>query len=92
MAVMGKKELSAKLAERVGISKKMSDAYLNTLLDTITEEIKNGNEIRLIGFGSFKIKNRAERTAVNPQTKEKITVPAKKTVVFKAGENLKNLS
>jgi len=92
MAVMGKKELSAQLAERVGISKKMSDAYLNTLLDTITEEIKNGNEIKLIGFGSFKIKNRAERTAVNPQTKEKITVPAKKTVVFKAGENLKNLS
>lgn len=86
---MNKQELVTALATKADVSKKDAEKVLNAFMDTVTEELKKGEKIQLIGFGTFETSVRAAREGVNPKTKEKIKI--KKTVVpkFKAGAALK---
>ena len=87
---MTKTDLIAAVATKIGASKKDSENAVNAVLSAITESLVNGEEVRLVGFGTFAVKERAERKGINPQTKEEIVVPASKLPVFKAGKGLKD--
>ena len=88
MATMGKTELVARLAKQSGKSLKESGEVVSTTLETIRDALKNGEEVRLTGFGSFVVKTAAARMGVNPQTRAKMKIPAKKRVRFSAGKEL----
>lgn len=88
MAVVGKTEIIARLAKHSGKSQKETGDVVNATLDTIRDALKAGEEVRLVGFGSFVVRTAAARTAVNPQTRKKIQVPAKQRVRFSAGKEL----
>jgi Bacterial DNA-binding protein. len=60
-------------------------------VDAVQEALKQGDKVQLVGFGTFEVRERAERKGRNPQTKEEITIPASKAPVFKAGKALKDL-
>ncbi len=87
---MNKTELIAAVAEKANLSKKDADAALSAVIDSITDALKSGDKVQLIGFGTFEVRERPERTGRNPQTKETITIPATKAPAFKAGAALKN--
>ncbi len=87
---MNKTELVAAIAEKAEISKKDADKAVAALIETVTETLKAGDKIQLVGFGTFEVRERPERTGRNPQTKETITIPASKVPAFKAGAALKN--
>ena len=87
---MNKTELIAAVAERAELSKKDAEAAITATIDAITEALHQGEKVQLVGFGSFEVKNRAERMGRNPQTKETIQVPASKKPIFKAGKALKD--
>lgn len=87
---MNKTELIAAVAEKTGLSKKDSDAAVNAVLNTIAETLKANEKVQLVGFGSFEVKHRAERTGLNPRTKEPVTIAASKVPTFKAGKALKD--
>ena len=87
---MNKSELIAEVATKAEITKKDADAAVTAVIDVITESLKQGEKVQLVGFGAFEVKARAERVGRNPQTKETITIPASKTPVFKAGKALKD--
>ena len=87
---MNKMELVAEVAEKVELSKKDAEAAVSAAIDVITEALRKGDKVQLVGFGSFEVKSRAERMGRNPQTKEPIPIPASKAPVFKAGKALKD--
>ena len=89
--MMNKSELVTALSEKIGTSKKAAESSLNALIETITDELKNGGKVQLVGFGSFEVRKRAARKGRNPQTKEEIKIPASKSPVFKAGKALKDI-
>ena len=88
---MTKAELIDKVAQKADLTKKDAAGAVNAVLETIEETLKNGDGIVLSGFGTFSVKERAERKGRNPQTGEEITIPAGKSAKFKAGKNLKNI-
>jgi len=88
---MNKTELVAAIASESGISKKDADAALKAFVDVVSDELKKGEKVQLVGFGTFEVSERAERTGRNPQTKETITIPASRAPKFKAGKALKDL-
>ena len=77
------------MAEKSEMTKKYSECALNAFIETVTESLKKGEKVGLVGFGTFEVKKRAAREGVNPQTKKAIKIPAKKAPVFKAGKGLK---
>ncbi len=87
---MNKNELISVVAEKTGLSKKDSEKALNATLDAITAAVANGEKVQLIGFGTFELRERAEKQARNPRTGETMTVPACKAPAFKAGQAFKN--
>ncbi|MBQ3593442.1 MAG: HU family DNA-binding protein [Clostridia bacterium] len=87
---MNKTELIAAIAEKAELSKKDAEKALNAFTATVTESLKKGEAVTLVGFGSFEVKKRAARNGLNPQTKETIKIPAKKLPAFKAGKALKD--
>ena len=87
---MNKMELVAEVAETAELSKKDAEAAVSAAIDVITEALRKGDKVQLVGFGSFEVKSRAERMGRNPQTKEPIPIPASKAPVFKAGKALKD--
>ncbi len=87
---MNKTELVAAIAEKAGISKKDSEAALKAFVDTVTEELKKGEKVQLVGFGTFEISERAAREGRNPQTGESMQISASKNPKFKAGKALKD--
>lgn len=88
---MNKAELGQVLAEKLSISKKEAEDFVNTTVDTIIETLKKGEEVVLTGFGAFSVKVRAGRVGVNPQRPtEKIQIPSVKVPKFKAGKALKD--
>lgn len=87
---MTKQELSAAIAEKAEITKKDAEASLNAFTEVVTEELKKGEKIQLVGFGTFEVSERAARVGRNPQTKEEIQIPASKAPKFKAGKALKD--
>lgn len=86
---MTKVELIAAVAESAGLSKKDAEKAVNSTLNAITEALKQGDKVSLVGFGTFEVRERPERMGRNPQTKEEITIPASKLPAFKAGKALK---
>ena len=87
---MNKAELVAAVAEKAEISKRDSEAAVKAFTDVIAEELKKGEKIQLVGFGTLEVSERAERIGRNPQTKEEIKIPASKAPKFKAGKALKD--
>ena len=85
---MNKSELVELIAEFCASKKAAGDA-VNALLDGITASLKKGNSVTLVGFGTFSVAKRKARVGLNPQTKEKIKIKARKAPVFKAGAALK---
>lgn len=86
---MNKAELVAAIAEKAKLSKKDSEEALKAFTAIVTEELKKGEKVQLVGFGTFEVVDRPERTGRNPQTKKTITIPASKAPKFKAGKALK---
>ena len=87
---MNKAELISAVAANADVSKKEAEAVIAAALDVITAALKEGEKVQLVGFGSFEVKKRAERTGLNPKTMESIAIPASKAPVFKAGKALKD--
>lgn len=87
---MTKVELIAAVATEAGLSKKDAEKAVNTMLATITEELKKGEKVSFVGFGTFEVRERPERQGRNPQTKEPMTIAASKLPAFKAGKALKD--
>ena len=86
---MNKIELITAIADKSGITKSDTEKALNAFVDVVTDALSDGDKVQLIGFGTFEVGERAERTGRNPQTGEEITIPACKTPKFKAGKVLK---
>ena len=87
---MNKTTLIAKIAEKSELNKKQAEAALNAFTETITEALKAGEKVQLMGFGTFELKERAARIGRTPATKENIEIPAKKIPTFKAGKGFKD--
>ena len=87
---MNKAELVAAVAEKAEISKKDAEAAVKAFTDVIAEELKKGEKVQLVGFGTFEVSERAARVGRNPQTKQEIKIPASKAPKFKAGKALKD--
>lgn len=85
---MNKDDLITEIATSAGITKKEAEVTLNAIMENITNALKKGESTTFVGFGTFSLSNRAAREGVNPQTKEKIKIPAKNVVKFKPGKNL----
>jgi len=88
--IMRKAEIVAEIAKKTGVSKAQAEKGLNAFIEVVTEALAKGDKISLIGFGTFEVRNRAARTGVNPQTKEKMTIAARKIPAFKPGKALKD--
>ena len=86
---MNKTELVSAIAAKSGLSKKNSELALNAMISSIEESLVAGEKVVLVGFGTFEVKQRAERKGRNPQTGVEMTIPASKAPVFKAGKTLK---
>ena len=86
---MNKAELVAAMAEKAELSKKDAEAALKAFTDVVAEELKKGEKIQLVGFGTFEVSERAERTGRNPQSGKEMVIPASKAPKFKAGKALK---
>ena len=87
---MNKTELVAAMAEKAQISKKDAEAALKAFTDVVADELKKGEKIQLVGFGTFEVSERAARTGRNPQTGEEMNIAASKAPKFKAGKALKD--
>lgn len=87
---MNKAELVAAVAEKSELTKKDAEKAVNALVASVTEALKNGDKVQVVGFGTFEVRQRAAREGLNPATKEKIQIPATKAPVFKAGKALKD--
>lgn len=88
---MNKTELINAIAEKAELSKKDADKALKAFVDVVAEELKKGEKVQLVGFGTFEVSERAERTGRNPQTGKEMVIPASKAPKFKAGKALKDM-
>ena len=87
---MNKSELIVALAQKAELSKKDAEKALAAFVEFVTEQLKAGEKVQLVGFGTFESKERPARTARNPRTGEEITIAASKTASFKVGKALKD--
>ena len=87
---MNKATLIAKIAEQTDLNRKQAENALNAFIDVVTEALKEGDKVQLMGFGTFEVKERAARVGRKPSTGETIEIPAKKIPGFKAGKGLKD--
>ncbi|HET9979588.1 MAG TPA: HU family DNA-binding protein [Ktedonobacterales bacterium] len=85
---VGRQELIKRVANKTNKSVKESTVFVNGTLEAILEALKEGDSVRLVGFGVFSVKDTAASVRVNPQTREKINVPARKRVKFTPGKDL----
>lgn len=85
---MNKSELIEKIAKGAGLSKVDAKKALDATVDAIKDALKAGDKVQLVGFGTFAVKKQPARQGVNPATKQKITIAAKKVAKFKAGAEL----
>ena len=88
---MNKTELVAAMAEQTGLSKKDAEAALKAFTDVVAEELKKGEKVQLVGFGTFEVIERAAREGRNPQSGEPMKIAASKAPKFKAGKALKDM-
>lgn len=88
---MNKGELIRELAETTGYTQKDAAEFLDAYINVVTKALKNGEKVQLVGFGTYELKRRAAGIRTNPQTKEKIQVPATNVPTFKFGKAYRNL-
>ena len=86
---MNKSELIQAIADEAELSKHDAEEFINAFISVVTQELKDGNDVTLVGFGVFHVSERAERQGRNPQTGETLTIPATKKPSFRAGKPLK---
>ena len=87
---MNKTELIDAIANDNGLTKKDAESSLKSFIENVSNELSKGNDVQLIGFGTFSVGRRAERTGRNPKTGEEIKIAAANTPKFKAGKALKD--
>lgn len=85
---MNKSELLNAMAAESGLSKADCKKALEAFVSTVTNTLKAGDKVSLVGFGTFAVVDRAARTGINPSTKQSIEIPAKKVAKFKVGAEL----
>ena len=86
---MNKNDLVSKVSDETGLSKSDSAKAVDSIIETITSELKNGGDVRLVGFGTFLVTKRKATTGRNPQTGAEIKIPAANVPKFRAGKGLK---
>ncbi|MBI4860597.1 MAG: HU family DNA-binding protein [Candidatus Riflebacteria bacterium] len=86
---MNKHELAQLIAKEAELTNVQATAAVNAITEGIQKALKKGNDVTLVGFGTFKVVKRKARVGINPQTKEKMKIPARKAVKFVAGKGLK---
>lgn len=86
---MNKNQLIDSIASKAGLTKTQAKAALESTLEAITEALKDGDAVQLVGFGTFKVNHREARTGHNPRTKEKIAIAASNVPAFVSGKSLK---
>jgi DNA-binding protein HU-beta len=87
---VNKNDLVAAIANSTGLSKSDSARAVDSVFDSIADALKAGEEVRIVGFGSFSVTRRKESRGRNPRTGESITIPASNQPKFKAGKGLKD--
>ena len=88
---MNKTEFIGAVAAKAGLSKVEAKKAVDAFIDTVASELKAGEKVAILGFGSFSVGEKAARKGVNPRTKAVIDIPARKSVKFKAGAELANV-
>ena len=88
---MNRSELVTKISEKSELSKKDSEKVLSAVIDSIMEALAQGDKVQLVGFGTFEVRERQERTGRDPRSGEAITIPACKSPAFKAGKAFKDI-
>ena len=88
---MNKAELIAAVAENAELTKKDAEKAVKAFIDVVTDELKKGEKVQVVGFGTFEVSMRAEREGRNPQSGEPMTIAASKAPKFKAGKALKDM-
>ena len=86
---MNKSQLVDKIAENADVSKASAGRALDAFIEAVTDSLKNDDQVALVGFGTFSVRDRAARTGRNPKTGEEIQIAAAKVPAFKAGKALK---
>ena len=87
---MNKTELVAAIAANAELSKKDSEKAVKAFIDVVTEELKKGEKVQLVGFGTFEVSERPAREGINPLTKAKVKIPATTVPTFKFGNSFKD--
>jgi len=85
---MNKAELISAIATDAGVSKSVASKVLDSVINNVTESLKKGDKVTLVGFGTFSVTKRKARTGRNPQTGKEIKIPARKVAKFRAGAKL----
>jgi len=86
---MNKAELIEEVANQTGLTKKVSRKTVNAIISTITDSLAREEKVTIVGFGTFQVMGRKARRGVNPQTRKRLDIPAKKVVRFRAGKGLR---
>ena len=87
---MTKTELANNVAAKAGVSREIATKSIEAWTEVVIEALAKGENVQIIGFGTFEVRDRAERMGHNPSTGEEIKIPACKVAAFKAGKNLKD--
>ena len=87
---MNKNELIEELSDKTGFTKSDTQKFLNAYIEAIQKALRKGNEVQLVGFGTFKVTKRKARTGRNPQTGKELKIPAKTVPSFRPGKALKD--
>ena len=88
---MTKTELISAVAEKANLTKKDADKAVSAVFEAVTDALAKGDKVQLVGFGTFEVRERAAKEGINPATKQKMNIPAKKVPAFKAGKALKDV-
>ncbi|MDD6436569.1 MAG: HU family DNA-binding protein [Prevotella sp.] len=88
---MNKSELINAVAEKAGLSKVAAKSALDATVEVIKDQLAKGEKVQVVGFGTFEVSERGAREGINPRTKEKIQIEAKKVAKFKAGADFNNV-
>ncbi len=89
MNIMNKAQIIDAVSKETGLRKKEAEAAVNSVFTNIEKALREGERVQLVGFGTFEVKERAERTGINPATRQPITIPASRHLAFTAGKSLK---
>jgi len=87
--LMNKKELIEAIRQDLRLTVRETERFVNSFMEKVMQELEDGGEVRLVGFGTFKTQEKAARKGINPQTKKEIKIPAKRMPKFTAGKKMR---